>query len=120
MLIFSTSFVAEKINMVELVEIAPGRFRVKKTPQNFARSEHPLPYVISDLMPPTEQVDGKFYTSKRAFRAVGRANGLTEVGNEKFKPKQRASEDRGVKESRIQSVKAAIEKYKAGHRRPIP
>ena len=56
-----------------------------------ASSALPLPYVISDTMPPTEQVDGKFYESKSAFRAVGRALGLTEVGNEKPKPKMRAT-----------------------------
>lgn len=118
MLIFSTSFVAEKINMVELVEIAPGRFRVKKTPQNFARSKHPLPYVISDSMPPTEQVDGKFYTSKRAFRAVGRANGLTEVGNEKLRPKPKgiSHADKSQQEGRRQAVLKAVEQYKAGRR----
>jgi hypothetical protein len=105
--------------MVELVEFAPGRFRVKRTPQNFARSDHPQPYVISDIMPPTEQVDGKFYTSKRAFRAVGRANGLTEVGTEKLKHNvTRASSTKIEKERRIQSVKVAIEKYKSGQRTP--
>ena len=105
--------------MVELVEFAPGRFRVKRTPQNFARSDHPQPYVISDIMPPTEQVDGKFYTSKRAFRAVGRANGLTEIGTEKLKHNvTRASAAKGEKERRIQSVKIAIEKYKSGQRTP--
>jgi hypothetical protein len=67
-------------------------------------------------MPPTEQVDGKFYTSKRAFRAVGRANGLTEVGNEKFKPKQRASEDPHVERARVETVGKAIAQYKAGRR----
>ena len=56
------------------------------------RGELPLPYVISDTMEPTEQVDGKFYTSKREFRRVGRSHGLTEVGTEKFKPKQRATD----------------------------
>jgi hypothetical protein len=106
---------------VELVEVEPGRFRVKRTPQNFARSEHPLPYVISDIMEPTEQVDGKFYTSKRQYRAVGRALGLIEIGTEKLKPKTtRASEDRSVKEARIRSVKTAVEKYKAGHRPRTP
>jgi hypothetical protein len=102
--------------MVELIEIEPGRWRVKRTPQNFARSEHPIPYVISDTMPPTEQVDGKFYTSKRAFRAVGRAHGLVEVGNEKFKPKQRSTDDMSVKKARQQSLKVAIEKYRSGRR----
>ena len=102
---------------VELVEFAPGRFRVKRTPQNFARSDHPQPYVISDIMPPTEQVDGKFYTSKSAFRAVGRANGLTEVGTEKIKRRTTHwSRRKEEKARRMQSVKTAIEKYKAGHR----
>ena len=101
--------------MVELVEVEPGRFRVKRdTPQNFARSSHPLPYVISDIMEPTEQVDGRFYTSKREFRAVGRALGLTEVGTEKFAPKVRSTNQDQVKMARRASIKTAIEKYKAG------
>lgn len=105
--------------MVELVEFAPGRFRVKRTPQNFARSDHPQPYVISDIMPPTEQVDGKFYTSKSAFRAVGRANGLTEIGTEKIKRRTTHwSRRKEEQERRMQSVKAAVEKYKSGQRTP--
>src|SRR4249920_1702827 len=98
--------------MVKLIEVAPGRFRVKRTPQNFARSEHPLPYVISDQMPPTEQVDGKFYTSKRAFRAVGRSLGLTEVGNEKFKPKGRSTDDPQTKKQRKEAIGRAISEFK--------
>ena len=96
--------------MVELIEIEPGRWRVKRTPQHFARSAHPLPYVISDHMPPTEQVDGRFYESKRAFRAVGRALGLTEVGNEKFKPKVRATDTRETREARRQAIQRALER----------
>jgi hypothetical protein len=80
------------------------------------RGDLPLPYVISDTMEPTEQVDGKFYTSKRAFRAVGRSHGLTEVGTEKMKPKTRATADRTTKDQRKRSIKKAIEKYQAGHR----
>jgi predicted NACHT family NTPase len=76
-----------------------------------------LPYVISDIMEPLEQVDGKFYSSKRAFRAVGRALGLTEVGTEKLKPKVRASSDRAVKDARRETIKTAIAKVKAGTRR---
>jgi hypothetical protein len=102
---------------VKLIEVEPGKWRVKRTPQNFARSEHPRPFVISDIMEPTEQVDGKFYSSKRAFRAVGRALGLTEVGTEKPKPKARASSDRAVKEARRETIKTAIAKVRAGHRR---
>jgi hypothetical protein len=78
-----------------------------------------LPYVISDVMDPTEQVDGKFYTSKRQFRAVGRSLGLTEVGTEKPRPKPRATDLKVEKDRRKQSLKTAIEKYKAGHR-PAP
>jgi hypothetical protein len=102
---------------VELEEFEPGRWRVKRVRHLKRRAENlPLPYVISDIMEPTEQVDGKFYTSKRAFRAVGRSLGLTEVGNEKFKPKQRSTDLRETKISRRESLKVAIEKYKAGHR----
>jgi hypothetical protein len=80
------------------------------------RGELPLPYVISDNMEPTEQVDGKFYTSKRQFRAVGRSHGLTEVGTEKPKPKVRSTELKLQKTRRQQAIKVAIEKYKAGQR----
>jgi len=99
--------------MVELVEIAPGRWRVKRTPQIFARSEHPRPYVISDAMPPTEQVDGVFYESKSAFRAVGKKLGLTEVGNEKFKPRTRPSASPQQEAARVQSVKKAMEQVRS-------
>ena len=73
--------------MTRLLEIEPGRFVVDRRRTPAARSDLPRPFVISDEMPPTEQVDGRFYTSKAAFRATGRALGLTEVGTEKFKPK---------------------------------
>ena len=74
------------------------------------------PYVISDTMEPVEQVDGRFYTSKRAFRAVGRELGLVEVGNEKLPPKQRSTESRAEKDARRRALKIAVEKYKAGYR----
>ena len=74
------------------------------------------PYVISDTMEPTEQVDGRFYTSKAAFRAVGRSLGLTEVGNEKLPPKSRATVSRETREKRREILKIAVEKYRAGHR----
>ena len=67
-------------------------------------------------MEPTEQVDGKFYTSKRQFRAVGRALGLIEVGTEKPKPRQRPSVSRETKQQRRAQIKTALEKYAAGHR----
>ena len=99
--------------MVELVEIAPGRWRVKRTPQNFARSEHPRPFIISDAMPPTEQVNGQFYESKSAFRAVGKKLGLIEVGNEKFKPKTRASASPAQEAKRHQAIQKAMEQVRS-------
>jgi len=100
---------------VELVEVEPGRWRVKRPYLKPARSKLPRPYVVSDTIEPTEQVDGKFYTSKRQFRAVGKALGLTEVGNETFhvKQKERASSTRVEKEKRVRAVKTAIEKLRS-------
>jgi hypothetical protein len=110
--------------MPALVEIAPGRWRVLRRTVAPARADLPLPYVISDEMPPTEQVDGKFYTSKRAFRAVGRALGLTEVGNEfrscttvpGTKPRQRPVERRETKVARRRMLERALAEYKLGRR----
>jgi hypothetical protein len=102
--------------MPTLVEVEPGRWRVFRMRREPARSTLPMPNVISDTMPPTEQVDGKFYTSKAAFRAVGRSLGLTEVGNEKLQPKPRAAATRENKAARMASLQKAIAQYKAGRR----
>ena len=101
---------------MKLIEFEPGRWRIDKPASPVARSALPCPMVISDTMPPTEQVDGRFYTSKRAFRATGRALGLTEVGNEKPPPKWRSTDTKAVKAARRQALKTATEKFKAGHR----
>ena len=103
---------------VELEEFEPGRWRVKKPRHEKRRAENmPLPFVISDIMPPTEQVDGKFYTSKREFRAVGRSLGLIEVGNEKMKPRPpRPSSDKASQQQRRNAIRKAISRYKAGER----
>jgi hypothetical protein len=105
---------------VELEEFMPGRFRIKKDRCPHCRSDLPLPYVISDTMDPVEQVDGKFYTSKSAFRAVGRANGLIEVGTEKMKPKARASTTREAKDARRKAIHQSVQKFKAGVRTRSP
>jgi hypothetical protein len=101
-----------------LVEVEPGRWRVYRTIQKPARSDLPMPHVISDEMPAVEQVDGKFYTSKRSFRAVGKANGLTEVGNDpgRFKKKWRSTDLPEVKRARKDAVGKAIAEYKQGRR----
>ena len=107
--------------MSELVEIEPGRFRFVKPATAPARSALACPYVISDTMPPIEQVDGRLYTSKSAFRAVGRAHGLTEVGTEKLQPKIRSTDRIETKRARHVTLKTALEKHRAGHRpRGIP
>jgi len=101
---------------MSLIEIAPNRWIVARDRLAPARSDLPIPHVISDEMPAIEQVDGKFYTSKAAFRAVGRAHGLTEVGTEKPTRKQRASNSRVAQETRRQALRVAQEKYRAGYR----
>jgi hypothetical protein len=101
---------------MKLVEIEPGRFVIERQRTPPTRSDLPCPYIISDIMEPVEQVDGQFYTSKRKFRAVGRALGLIEVGNEKFKPKVRSTDLPETKRARRTTLKTALEKYKAGHR----
>ena len=93
---------------VELEEFEPGRFRVRRDRCPSCRSELPLPYVISDNMDPVEQVDGKFYTSKREYRKVGRANGLIEIGTEKLTPKPKGVEYKKGKAAREQAIRKAI------------
>ena len=58
-------------------------------------------------MPPTEQVDGRFYESKSQFRAVGRSLGLIEIGNEKPKPLVRSTDQRAVKDARRKALRTA-------------
>lgn len=106
--------------MAELVEIEPGRWRFVRETTAPARSMLPCPHVISDIMPATEQVDGRFYTSKSQFRAVGRSLGLIEVGNEKPKPKARATDTKEVKAARRQALRRAVERFKAGDRPRTP
>ena len=102
--------------MVKLIEVESNRWRVERRATGPARSDLPRPYVISDTMEPTEQVDGRFYTSKAQFRAVGRALGLVEIGNEKARPKKKPSSTREEKEKRRKSLKLALDKYKGGYR----
>ena len=101
---------------VRLIEVEPGRWRVDRRSAPPARSSLPCPSVISDTMDPVEQVDGRFYTSKSQFRAVGRSLGLIEIGNEKPKPLVRSTDQRAVKDARRKALRTAAEKFKAGHR----
>ena len=98
-----------------LIEVAPGKWRlVSKQKLQMKRSNLPLPYVISDTMDPVEQVDGKFYTSKSRFRAVGKSLGLIEVGNEKQTNKvQRASNSHDATEKRNRAIRKALEQVRS-------
>ena len=97
----------------ELVEIAPNRWRFVKPSPPPARSALPCPMIIRDEIDALEQVDGRFYTSKAKFRAVGRALGLTEVGTEKPRPKQRIHSSPA---ERRRALERAIAQYKQGRR----
>ena len=77
----------------------------KDIPLPVKRSDLPCPMLISDDMPAAEHVDGNFYTSKSGFRAVTRANGLTEVGNEKMPTKPKIS-----KADRDKAIDSAVER----------
>lgn len=97
-------------------QVSPTKWTNRPKAPARARSTLPMPYVISDIMEPTEQVDGRMYTSKRAFRAVGRALGLTEVGDQKFKPKVRSTALRETKARRRAQLEQAVAQYKQGRR----
>ncbi len=76
-----------------------------------------MPHIISDAMPATEQVDGRFYESKSAFRRVGRQHGLIEVGNEKVTPKRvRGSDQPQAKKKRRETLQKAIAEHREGRR----
>ncbi|MDZ7906527.1 MAG: hypothetical protein U5N55_12705 [Cypionkella sp.] len=47
-----------------------------------AASNFPCPRVITDTMDPVQHVDGRYYESKSAFRAVTKREGYIEVGND--------------------------------------
>jgi hypothetical protein len=99
--------------MADLIEVAPNRWRVAREIAPPARSDLPCPHVVTDSMPATEQVDGRFYESKAAFRAKGRELGLTEVGNSKLPPKTYTSPRR---EARRDAIRKAVAEHKAGRR----
>jgi hypothetical protein len=78
------------------------------------RSDLAAPMVIGDEMPPTEQVDGRFYTSKKAFRAKGRELGLTEVGDQNLNRKPKTYTK--LRNSPREALERAKSQYAAGRR----
>jgi hypothetical protein len=81
-------------------------FRISHAPKPafHALSILGAPMVITDEMPPTQHMaDGNYYSSKRKFRAVTRAHGCVEVGNDPamFRPRPKPKPDR-------EAIKAAM------------
>lgn len=75
-------------------------------PAFHTRSVLGAPMIIGDEMPVTQHMaDGKLYTSKRKFRAVTKAHGCIEVGNDPAMLRRAAKS----KPDR-QAIKAAIGK----------
>lgn len=100
-----------------IYQVSPTKWTTRNPQPLRAQSNLPMPYVISDTMPETEQVDGRFYSSKRAFRAVGKALGLTEVGSERPKPRPRTNAgNRENKAKRMAKLQQAAAQYRAGRR----
>lgn len=87
--------------------------RKDRTPP--ARSSLPVPMIISDSMPDAEHVDGKFYSSKSAYRAVTKARGLVEVGNDsgRFRRPDKAA----LAKQREKGIDVSIERAIARTRR---
>ncbi len=83
---------------------------VKPVEPSAAQSDLPCPMMILDTMPPTAHVDGRTYTSKSAFRAVTKARGYVEVGNDpaRHKRPEKPKADRAA-------IKEAIAKAAAQH-----
>lgn len=75
-----------------------------------ARSSLPCPMMITDTMDPVEHVDGKFYTSKSQYRAVTKAHGYVEIGNDPARHKRppKPKPDR-------KAIKEAVAKAVAQH-----
>lgn len=91
-------FVNERGNLCKRYGPAPGPV---------ARGKFPTPMVNSDTMEPTEHLDGKHYTSKSQYRAVTKAHGMIEVGNDpaRLRPKPKPMPD---KQARVDAVKKAV------------
>jgi hypothetical protein len=101
-------------------QIGPSTWRFVDDSPPPTRSDLPFPNIISDYMDPVEQVDGKFYDSKAAFRAVGRALGLTEVGTEKIKPrKYRDLAAPEIRRARREMLGKAVARYRNGERHAL-
>lgn len=77
------------------------------------RSHLPTPMISTDTMDAVEHpCDGKFYTSKAAFRATTKANGCIEMGNDPARLKIGKPQQSNTKANR-ESVERAFARIKA-------
>ena len=77
-------------------------------PTPVARGNFPTPMFSSDCMEPTEHIDGRHYSSKSQFRAVTKAHGMTEVGNERPRPVSKDVLRQQSKKARQEAVGKAL------------
>lgn len=79
-------------------------------------SDLPCPMVMGDTMEPTQHMcDGQTYTSKSRFRAVTKAHGCIEVGNDpaRFRrPKRQKTSRQQIKDT----VERATARFNRGER----
>ena len=81
-------------------------------PKTFGpRSRLAMPRITCDSMDPTEHVDGKFYDSKSAYRAVTKAKGFVEVGNDeaRLRPPEKPKRDTRKIDAAIHKAIAALD-----------
>lgn len=80
------------------------------------RSDLPAPMLIGDEMPPTQhQCNGEILTSKAAFRAITKAHGCVEVGNDRLPPKQRSKPSRAEAKRTVTRAAARVERGERYH-----
>lgn len=81
-------------------------------PQTYrAPSAFPCPRIASDTMDAVEHIDGRYYDSKSAFRAVTKAHGYVEVGNDPARlrnPPPPKATDADQKAKRRDAVQKAV------------
>lgn len=73
-------------------------------------SKLPCPLVVTDAMAPLQHVDGNYYDSKSAFRAVTKANGYVEVGNDpaRLRPPPKPKSDPKARREAVAKATAKV------------
>lgn len=83
----------------ERQEMVPADEFYARKYSDVAVSDLPRPYIATDTMEPTQHpCTGEYFTSKAKFRAVTKAHGCVEVGNDpaRLRPKPKPKPDRNA------------------------